>query len=78
MSEPHRCPLCNSPSKIAFLFDVRASSYMVLDNEFVSLSDIATRLYCPQCPWQQTGVLTDAVVDLNTYQITNGQFVPNS
>ena len=78
MTETHRCPDCDAVTKISFLFDIRSAAYMVLDKEFVGLSDIATRLYCPSCPWQKTGVLKDAVVDLDTYQITAGKFVPNS
>lgn len=77
MTQPHRCPVCSTASEISFLFDVRAASYMVLDSELIGLNDIAARLHCPTCNWGQTGVLHDAVVDLDSLKISAGQFIPN-
>lgn len=79
MSETFRCPNCASAVDINLLFEVRPEEiYMVLEGELVGITDLACRLFCQQCAWRQTGVLHNAVVDLATYKITSGEFIPNS
>lgn len=76
-AQHHLCPVCRTPNEIAFsLSPEQPGSYMVLEGEFVGLSDITSRLYCETCDWELKGVLRDLVIDLINYRITAGEFVP--
>jgi predicted RNA-binding Zn-ribbon protein involved in translation (DUF1610 family) len=77
MSEPHRCPDCGRATEIFFsLVTGQPATYMVLNDEFIGLSDITSQLTCPSCGWQLTGILRDLVFDLTSNRITAGQFIP--
>jgi hypothetical protein len=70
----HHCPDCGQPTEITF--EASDSNYMILEGEFVGLSDLACRIYCA-CGWALPGVLHDAVIDLHAWTVTAGQFVAN-
>lgn len=77
MNKPHRCPDCGQATEIGFALTTgQPASYMVLDNEFIGLSDITSKLSCTACNWQLSGILRDLVFDLTSHQITAGQFIP--
>jgi hypothetical protein len=77
VNESHRCPICGHATEIGFSLSTgQPASYMVLDNEFIGLSDITSRLSCPACDWNLTGVLRDLVYDLTTSRVTAGTFIP--
>jgi hypothetical protein len=71
-SQPHRCPACGLTTDITF--EASDSNFMILEGEFVGLSDLACRLYCA-CGWYLDGVLRDAVIDLQRWKVTAGQFI---
>lgn len=73
----HRCPVCSQPSEMDFdLGHEDGGSFMVLEGEFVGLTDISSRLYCAGCGWELYGVLRNLVVDLKSSRITAGEFLP--